>query len=168
MRVSEGDESGRFTLVHGDELVPIDHPSDALALVEVGEVVAADFGRFELLMQKGEDGKTRYRASAEGVIGPEHEDEELACWGLLALLGDDHAPRACFFCRWSEVEPSSGWGNLGCAVAHREAYHRVATSSEARKRKWGASGLLRWVDEWFSCDAFEVRPVGYGYRGRPG
>jgi hypothetical protein len=133
---------------------------------EDDEEGTADFGRFSLAMWTAEDGHPRYRAQAQSVQGPVDEDEERACWGLLARLGDENAPRACFFCRWSDVEPSTGWGHLGCGVALAEDFHRRATSPDPRTRKWISCGL-DWVDEWHSCERFEVRPQGYGYRGRP-
>lgn len=58
--------------------------------------------------------------------------------------------------------------SLGCAAANRAQYHQIATSDDGRKRRSGVSLILHWVDEWHACDAFEVRPIGYGYRGRPG
>lgn len=169
---SEGDERGVWTLVCGTERLAVDVPEDLLAAVPAGESVTADFGSFTLTLCRAEDGRTRYRAAARGadgheVTGPTETDDESACWGLLALLGDEQAPRACFFCRWSDVEPSTGWGHLGCAVAHAETYHRLATAAEPRRRKWGPQELLDWVDEWHTCERFDVRPPGYGYRGRP-
>lgn len=172
VRQAEGDEEGNFTLVLGDARIAVDHPSDLVRAVPEGEAVVASFGPFELVMRRAEDGRCRYVARTPAkdgtlVTGPEDTDEEIALWRLLERLGDDQAPRACFFCRWSEVEPSTGWGNMGCAVRHADAYDAVATSTEPRRRKWGPQSMLSWVDEWQTCDRFEVRPVGYGYRGRP-
>ena len=168
VRASAGDEPGNFTLEHGDARIPVDHPSDLLAAAPAGERVTADYGAFTLTVWQGEDGRPRYRAAAQGKEPAEDDDdEERACWRLLALLGDASAPRACFFCRWSEVEPSAGWGNLGCAVESATAYDAIARSTDSRRRKWGPQGLLEWVDEWAVCERFEVRPLGYGYRGRP-
>jgi hypothetical protein len=171
VRPSEGDEDGCFTLVLGARRIPVDVLADLLAAVIPGERVVADFGSFAIALRAGDDGKPRYQAlsrrNAEPVAGPVETDEELACWGLLAVLGDDRAPRACFFCRWSDVEPSTGWGHLGCAVDGAETYHAIATSPDPRRRKWGPQAMLRWVDEWHACERFEVRPLGYGYRGRP-
>jgi hypothetical protein len=163
VRAAKDDEPGAFTLVLGEQLVAVHSPED---LLSVADRASCDFGAFSLTLWK-QDGRTRYRASSGGVAGPDAGDEERACWGLLDVLGDAKAPRACFFCRWSDVEPSTGWGNLGCAVKHAREYDEIATSADARRRKWGAQGLLDWVDEWFACDRFEVRPRGYGYRGRP-
>lgn len=173
VRPSESDEDGCFTLVHGDRRLPVDLLVDLLAAVDAGERVMADFGAWAIVLWRASDARPRYQArarSSEGVWidGPVDDDEERACWALLARLGDDRAPRACFFCRWSDVEPSTGWGHLGCAVAYGKTYHEVATSPDPRRRKWGPQGLLAWVDEWHLCGRFEVRPVGYGYRGRPG
>lgn len=172
VRPAEDHEDGTWTLVRGAELHPVDLPEDLLAGVQPGESVTADFGSFTLTMWLAEDGRPRFRAatrSSEGaeVMGPVETNDEQACWGLLATLGDEHSPRACFFCRWSDVEPSTGWGHLGCAVASADAYDQVATSPDARRRKWGSQGMLTWVDEWHHCERFEVRPHGYGYRGRP-
>lgn len=172
VRPAEGDEAGTWTLVCGTEHFPVDTPADLLAAAPPGTAVTADFGSFRLTLWSAEDGRPRYRAGVRArdgaeITGAVETDDERACWSLLAILGDERAPRACFFCRWSDVEPSTGWGHLGCAIEHAEAYHRVATEAEPRKRKWGTQGLLAWVDEWHACERFEVRPHDYGYRGRP-
>jgi len=160
------DESGSFTLLFGEQRVHVDEPADLLSVVGPGEKVIADFGAFAITLWR--DGRVRYVAHADGVKGPECHDLELACWALLDMLGDEKAPRRCFFCRWSDVEPSTGWGNLGCAVERAQEYHQVATAPEPRRRKWGPQALFGdWVDEWYGCEKFEVRPRGYGYRGRP-
>ncbi|MBL8952329.1 MAG: hypothetical protein JNK82_16235 [Myxococcaceae bacterium] len=168
VRGATRDEPGNFTLCFGEQRVEVDDPEDLLAVVATGEEVIADFGRFALTLSRPAGGRVQYTAHAAGVKGPAADDVELACWGLLELLGDERAPRACFFCRWSEVEPSTGWGNLGCTVGSRAEYDRVATSPDARRRKWSSTALIQeWVDEWHGCAHFEVRPKGYGYRGRP-
>lgn len=167
VRPATRDEEGLFILERDDERVSFDEPADLLSLVAHGEEVTADFDTFALVISRGSNGRPLYLARAQGVEGAQSPDDELACWTLLDALGDARAPRACFFCRWSDVEPSSGWGNLGCAVAHADAYDAVATSSDARRRKWGHTAMLSWVMEWHSCERFEVRPYGYGYRGRP-
>ena len=164
VRAAVDGEPGNFTLVMGEQRFPIDHPAELLRAAQPGEKVVADFGRFSLTVWRDE--RVWYRAAADGAVGPDDTDDERACWRLLDVLGEERAPHACFFCRWSEVEPSTGWGNLGCAVKHAAEYDAVATSSDARRRKWGAQALLEWVDEWFSCERFAVRPKGYGYRGR--
>ncbi len=166
VRGAQGDETGNFTLVFGEERVHVDDPADLLKVVTPGERVMVDFGAFGVTVWR--DAQVWYAAHAEGVKGPACPDLEAACWALLEVLGDTRAPHACFFCRWSDVEPSTGWGNLGCAVDRRADYDRVATSSDARTRKWGPQPLLlEWVDEWYGCGRFEVRPRRYGYRGRP-
>jgi hypothetical protein len=167
VRPAVDEETGNYTLELGDARIHVDHPADLLAAVTDGEEVTADFETFSLTVRRAEDGRPRYRASAQGVTGPEDKDEEIACWRLLDLLGDENAPVACFFCLWSEVEPSTGWGNLGCAIKYADTYHDIATSTDTRRRKYGPSGMLDWVTEWHRCERFEVRPYGYGYRGRP-
>ena len=167
VRPATAAEEGLFTLELDTTCVSIDEPSDLVAVVEQGAEATADFGAFLLVMWRAPDGRLRYRARTQDVSGSASPDDETACWSLLDALGDARAPRACFFCRWSDVEPSTGWGHLGCAVDHSEDYHAVATSSDARRRKWGPQSLLTWVMEWHSCPRFEVRPLGYGYRGRP-
>ncbi len=167
VRPSREQEDGNWTLEFGEQRVPIDLPDDLLGVAAGQESVFCEFGPFTLELRRGPDGRPLYRAHAQGACGQEDRDEERACWSLLDVLGDEKAPRACFFCRWSDVEPSTGWGHLGCALAHAKTYHEVATSNDPMRRKYSASSLLDWVAEWHCCAHFEVRPFGYGYRGRP-
>lgn len=153
---------------YGGGVVEIDHPADFVAPLAPGVVVRLDFDRFALDVWRDAAGKPRYRASSGASVGAETHDEERALWSLLTTLGDERAPRACFFCRWSDVEPSTGWGHLGCFVENQAAYTSAATSDEPRRRKWVTSLGCTWVDEWDGCDEFSVRPRGYGYRGRAG
>jgi hypothetical protein len=168
VRPARDDEPGLWTWEFDGRSIPVDVPSDFTAAVDRGVEVTIDYARFSLIVWRGADGALRYRAVLGAVAGPERRDEELALWALLEQLGDTASPRACFFCRWSDVEPGSGWGNLGCFVAQKVEYDAIATSEDNRRRKWVTSTLPPvWVDEWYACDQFEVRPIGYGYRGRP-
>ena len=166
VRKALDEEPGTWTLVLGEQLVDVDEPKDLLKVAAPGDRVSADFGAFSITMWRDAD-RTWYSAAAEGVAGAANTDLEEACWALLRELGDDRAPKACFFCKWSDVEPSTTWGNMGCAVANAAQYEEVATSSDGRRRKWGPQPLMSvWVDEWFACERFTVRPKGFGYRGR--
>lgn len=147
-------------------VVEVDQPADFLTPLAPGVEVRLDFERFALHVGRDEDGKPRYRAIVGDRVGADSNDEERALWSLLTALGDDQAPRACFFCRWSDVEPSTGWGHLGCFAENKAVYASAAESDEPRRRKWVTSLGCSWVDEWDGCDEFEVRPLGYGYRGR--
>ncbi len=154
---------------HGFDL--LDEVLD-MAVVDPRRGVTLDFGRFALELRRV-DGRVRYRAAAVAggrrICTKEHLDEERALWELAARLPGDATPRACFFCRWSDVEPNTGWGNLACFVERADEYHQIATQGSARERKWVTAAIERsWVDDWHSCARWEPRPVGYGYRGRPG
>jgi hypothetical protein len=168
VRAARGDESGNWTWEFGERLVHIDQPSDFTSAVEQGVEVKIDYGRFGLIVWRSVDGQLHFRGTAGGTTGPERNDDELAMWALLDEVGDAATPRACFFCRWSDIEPSTGWGNLGCFVDRKAAYDEIATCNDPRRRKWVSSTLKPvWVDEWYYCEQFELRPVNYGYRGRP-
>ncbi|MFO0602161.1 MAG: hypothetical protein U0324_03250 [Polyangiales bacterium] len=162
VRRAEGDEEGTWTWVVGDARLAIDAPDDFLRHVGAGDVVTMALGPFEVDVWRGADGKARYRGRVDGRDGPERTDVE---WALWALVGDGEAPRACFFCRWADVEPSTGWGNLGCH-ALAAGYDEVARSPDPLRRKYGRNGMAVWVVEWHGCDGFALLPRGYGYRGR--
>lgn len=142
-----------------------------LPMVDERRGVTLDFGRFELALRR-RDGRVVFQAAASAggvrVTSRESGDEERALWDLAARLEDAQAPRACFFCRWSEVGPSSGWGHLGCMIAVADAYHERVTRGSAWEIKWASTLRRDWVDEWHSCARWELRPLGYGYRGRAG
>jgi hypothetical protein len=74
---------------------------------------------------------------------------------------------ACFFCKWSDYAMSSSTGNLVCFRASKAAYEAIATSEDARTRKYEKESLGGRVDvdELYVCDDFEKRPWGFGYRG---
>jgi hypothetical protein len=170
VRAARDDEDGGWIWELDGRLIPIDVPSDFTAAVEPGVEVTIDYGRFGLIVWRDAAGQVHYRGTCGAVVGPERSDEELALWALLDQLGDGAAPRACFFCRWSEDEnpAGTGWNHLGCVLPRKAEYDAAATSDEARRRKWGCTAMVsEYVDEWHVCDEFEVRPVGYGYRGRP-
>ena len=97
---------------------------------------------------------------AVGKPGVEQSRRKGPCalWGIHTLVSSEP--------RQERQQSATGWGNLGCAVDHAAEYHEVATSPDGRRRKWGPCGMLTWVDEWYGCLRFEVRPVGYGYRVR--
>ncbi len=133
-----------------------------------GVQVTIDYARFAVTVWRDAAGKTHYRGSRGDVSGPERGDAEAALRTLLDVLGDADAPRACFFCRWSDVENGTGWGHLGCFVDRKAAYDHFVTATGGPGLKWVTGLGCGWVDEWHSCDEFEVRPIGYGYRGRPG
>ena len=76
--------------------------------------------------------------------------------------------RACFFCKWSDYEPSASTGHLGCFRAVKPAYEAIATSDDPWTRKYKKESLHAerlWVDELNVCDEVERRPRGFGYRG---
>jgi len=140
-----------------------DHPDD---FVFDSVEVEIDYGPFALHVRRGTTSRMLYRARIGDVVGPEHSDEERALWSVLELVGD--APRACFFCKWSDVEASTGWGNFGCFVEQRAAYERyVAEHAGKASLKWVSSLGCTWVEPFHGCDRFELRPIGFGYRGRP-
>jgi hypothetical protein len=72
----------------------------------------------------------------------------------------------CFFCRWSDVEASTGWGHLARFVEQGAEYDSYFAAGKTPK--WVASALrCLWVDEWHSYERWVLRPKDYGYRGRP-
>jgi hypothetical protein len=78
------------------------------------------------------------------------------------------AVHACYFCKWSDYEPSTTTGHLGCFRAVKPEYEAIATSPDALVRKYRKESLYAdrvWVDELNVCDQFTKRPVGFGYRG---
>jgi hypothetical protein len=86
----------------------------------VGALLTAHVERFHLHLYRGEDGRPRYSGAVGAIEGPDDCDDERAQWGLLDRLGDPPAPRACFVCRWSDVESGPGSSNLDCLHRHRE------------------------------------------------
>ncbi len=166
LRPSNDAESGRFTLTAGGVTRPVDGPEDWVEGAELGAEVSVDYGGFTLTVRRAPKGK-RYRASALGVRGEERVDEELALWSLLEALGEERAPRACFFCKWADVEAGGGWGNYGCFVEASAAYEKYCAGESGAALKWVTSLGPRWIDPWESCDRFRLRPVGFGYRVRP-
>jgi len=87
---------------------------------------------------------------------------------LRVALGEDETVRSCFFCKWSDYEPSTSTGHLGCFRAVKAEYEAIATSEDARTRKYAKERFHAeriWVDELNVCDEFERRPSGFGYRG---
>jgi hypothetical protein len=74
--------------------------------------------------------------------------------------------RGCFFCKFSDYEPNTGFGHLYCFVADNEGYSRLAASSDPMVRKYKIWDLpYRPVDEFYCCEQFEPRPPQWGYRG---
>jgi hypothetical protein len=146
----------------------VDLPADLAAALQPGEELVVNYGPFAMGLRRDGEGRVWLRGALGEAQGPERQDEELALWALLEALGEERAPRACFYCRWSDVEPSSGWGNLGCFLQAGPAYDRFLAEAKPGQLRWITSRLpLRWVREWESCPAFALRPHGLGYRGRP-
>jgi len=170
VRVGTPDEAGAWMVDLPTGSQPIDSPEDLLRLVPAGARVTADFEHFQLHLRRGEDGRPRYTGAVGAIEGPEDRNDERALWALLDRLGDAQAPRACFFYRWSDVESGAGWGNLACLHRHREDYERYlerCAEPGGPRARWVTSAVPgAWVDEWWSCTDFTVRPPGHGYRGR--
>jgi hypothetical protein len=76
-------------------------------------------------------------------------------------------PRRCYFCRFSDYEPSASLGLLRCylgeAVAYCDAAAEIQSNPDARYRIFGLRGQA--VDDLGTCAAFEIRPPNWGYRG---
>ncbi len=163
--VPAGDASdGPWVCQWGGEERSFDDVADFAALAPDGDWVTCDFGTFAVHVRKAAS-RVEYRAEAiiEGttIESGIHHDEEAALWELANAVAPSAVPRACFFCRYSEVEKSAGWGHLCCNVADKKSYEAWASSPG---RTWPLlSG--KWVDEWDGCDEWEVRPRGHGYRG---
>ncbi|MFI5296697.1 MAG: hypothetical protein ACHREM_01250 [Polyangiales bacterium] len=87
---------------------------------------------------------------------------------LRAALGGGATIRSCFFCKWSDYEPSTSTAHLGCFRDAKAEYEAIATADDNWTRKYKKEGLHArrvWVDELNSCREFERRPKGFGYRG---
>jgi hypothetical protein len=140
-----------------------DLPDGMLDWVEEGEWVVCSFGSFELWARRSE-GRVEYRGRVEldgrEVFSEASWDEEQALWSLANALPAVSVPRACFFCRWSEVEKSAGWGHLSCNVEQAAAYEHHLEHGD---RRWPFL-TNQWVDEWHGCPKWQLRPLGFGYR----
>jgi hypothetical protein len=139
--------------------IDISEPED---LLTISDPATADFGHFTLQMRTVRK-RTLYLASADGKRGLESTDVEQALW---SLMRQTQAPMTCFFCRWSDVEPSTGWGNLGCFIDDGKRYDAYIAAGQ--RLKWVTTvAKCVWTDEWHSCQSWSLRPKGHGYRGRP-
>ena len=93
-------------------------------------------------------------------------------WALVhlgELTPERLAPHRCFWCKFSDYEAGTGFGDgshLGCFVRDAEAYERIATDPDMRVRR-GRPWALRFaiVDDFHSCPEWQRRPPGFGYRG---
>lgn len=108
----------------------------------------------------------------ETLVSQWHIDWDSGFEGALSdlrlALGEEGTLRSCFFCKWSDYEPSTSTGHLGCFRAVKSEYEAIATSEDAWTRKYKKESLWPdrvWVDELNACDDFERRPRGFGYRG---
>lgn len=158
----EGDGSWTFEL-DGARFY-FDLPDGPADLVPEGVWVRCSFGSFDLCVRRN-DGRVEYRAELvlDGAVvaSDVSTDEERALWELANALPPALAPKACFFCRHSEVEKSTGWGHLCCNVREAAAHERHV---ETGNRLWPFL-TNDWVDEWHSCSEWKLRPAGFGYRG---
>jgi len=76
-------------------------------------------------------------------------------------------PHRCFFCKFSDFEESTTFGNLRCYVCEKTSYcHAAADVSKDATERYIIFGLgSNAVEDFGTCAAFEVRPAPWGYRG---
>jgi len=108
------------------------------------------------------------RVAGNDVETSENEDLDEVLHDLREKLRASGCFQICDWCKFSDVEPQTGFGHLYCLVERRKDYVKVATSGRSGSWSHNFNKLtppFTAVSEFHSCGSFEVRPANWGYRG---
>uniref|UniRef100_UPI00404A7F8D DUF6304 family protein n=1 Tax=Flavobacterium sp. TaxID=239 RepID=UPI00404A7F8D len=88
---------------------------------------------------------------------------------IVKQFGDRYKIKNCYGCLYSDYSPygQQGFGGIYCFVRQKEKYLKVTVPKDSYKYNYfeECENDYDIVQETYSCDKFEIRKNGIGYRG---